>query len=81
MAVGPWGQSALASLVRVFQIAAPPYEMPKDAAIRFLHDILAKGVDFGSFGEPVLRYFTGGNRDVWPEVLEIVFQNVPSTLK
>eukprot|EP00029_Vermamoeba_vermiformis_P000604 TRINITY_DN1076_c0_g1_i1.p1 TRINITY_DN1076_c0_g1~~TRINITY_DN1076_c0_g1_i1.p1 ORF type:complete len:1208 (-),score=346.48 TRINITY_DN1076_c0_g1_i1:48-3536(-) len=76
---GSWHQNALESLVRVFQIYQPPFTVPKETALQYLQDIIDKGFDFSS-SDSIIRQFTSNARDVWPEVMDIVFQNTPRAL-
>lgn len=76
---GSYGSSVLQKLVRVFQIIDGPYAVPKEAAVQFLQDFMAKGLDLTSdWAKDLIRDFTSMSRPVWPEVLEILFQNLPS---
>jgi hypothetical protein len=77
--IGPWNQSAFERLSRVLQIFQAPFEVPKETAIQFMEDVLAKGVDFSIFGDDIVSHFTSA-RDVWPEVLDILLQHTPSML-
>jgi ankyrin repeat protein len=77
--IGPWNQSAFERLSRVLQIFQAPFEVPKETAIQFMEDVLAKGVDFSIFGDDIVSHFTSA-RDVWPEVLDILLQHTPSSV-
>ena len=77
---GAWDHTPFENLVRVFQVHLAPFKLPQSIAVQFMKDIIALGVDLGSCGEAVMRHFTSNSRDVWPQVLDLLFQTIPRKL-
>ncbi len=76
-AKGAWDHTPLENMARIFQVHQAPFELPQSVAVQFMKDIIALGVDFASCGESVMRHFTANSRDVWPQVLDLLFQTIP----
>jgi ankyrin repeat protein len=74
-AEGTWAQTMTEAFVRIMQIFPPPNQVPKEATIQLMKDIIAKGVE--PFDDSVIRAYISSSRDIYPEIIEMIFQHTP----